>query len=128
MAYTLNQLNQLSEVELLTYCENQVDDLVTSTTELALIENLRSSIEHAEESISIEYVDDRLEEIQDHLLSDSILEDCVNELDSIINGNLTKAAMLERLVNLWGDLKDVKNEMQGNTETIHSLIREFYEK
>lgn len=128
MAYTLNQLNQLSEVELLTYCENQVDDLVTSTTELALIENLRASIEHAEESISIEYVDDRLEEIQDHLLSDSILEDCVNELDSIINGNLTKAAMLERLVNLWGDLKDVKNEMQGNTETIHSLIREFYEK
>lgn len=128
MAYTLIQLNQLSEVELLTYCENQVDDLVTSTTELALIENLRASIEHAEESISIEYVDDRLEEIQDHLLSDSILEDCVNELDSIINGNLTKAAMLERLVNLWGDLKDVKNEMQGNTETIHSLIREFYEK
>lgn len=128
MAYTLLQLNQLSEVELLTYCENQVDDLVTSTTELALIENLRASIEHAEESISIEYVDDRLEEIQDHLLSDSILEDCVNELDSIINGNLTKAAMLERLVNLWGDLKDVKNEMQGNTETIHSLIREFYEK
>lgn len=128
MAYTLLQLNQLSEVELLTYCENQVDDLVTSTTELALIENLRGSIEHAEESISIEYVDDRLEEIQDHLLSDSILEDCVNELDSIINGNLTKAAMLERLVNLWGDLKDVKNEMQGNTETIHSLIREFYEK
>ena len=128
MPYTLLQLNQLSEVELLTYCENQVDDLVTSTTELALIENLRSSIEHAEESISIEYVDDRLEEIQDHLLSDSILEDCVNELDSIINGNLTKAAMLERLVNLWGDLKDVKNEMQGNTETIHSLIREFYEK
>lgn len=128
MAYTLIQLNQLSEVELLTYCENQVDDLVTSTTELALIENLRASIEHAEESISIEYVDDRLEEIQDHLLSDSILEDRVNELDSIINGNLTKAAMLERLVNLWGDLKDVKNEMQGNTETIHSLIREFYEK
>ena len=128
MAYTLIQLNQLSEVELLTYCENQVDDLVTSTTELALIENLRASIEHAEESISIEYVDDRLEEIQDHMLSDSILEDCVNELDSIINGNLTKAAMLERLVNLWGDLKDVKNEMQGNTETIHSLIREFYEK
>ena len=128
MAYTLIQLNQLSEVELLTYCENQVDALVTSTTELALIENLRASIEHAEESISIEYVDDRLEEIQDHLLSDSILEDRVNELDSIINGNLTKAAMLERLVNLWGDLKDVKNEMQGNTETIHSLIREFYEK
>lgn len=121
-------LSQMTDDDLLTYCENNFDELVTSTTEEALIIKFREKVETEQESINTEYVDDRLEEIQDYLLSDSILDDCVNKLDAIINSKSTKAEMLEQLINLWDDLKNVRDEVQGNTEVISSLIRDFYEK
>lgn len=121
-------LSQMSDTDLLTYCENNLDDLVTSTTEQALIIKFREKVEPEQELVSMDYVDDRLEEIQDYLLSDATLDYLVEQLDKIINSKATKAEMLESLIDIWENLKDIRNDIQGNTETIHSLIREFYDK
>ena len=121
-------LSQMSDTDLLTYCENNLDDLVTSTTEQALIIKFREKVEPEQELVSMAYVDDRLEEIQDYLSSDATLDYLVEQLDKIINSKATKAEMLESLIDIWEDLKDIRNDIQGNTETIHSLIREFYDK
>lgn len=119
-------LSGLPDADLLNYCEGEIEEFVTSNTELALIIKLNEKLETESETIAIDYVNDRLDEIHDYLPSDSLLDSPLDELDKIINSKLTKAEMLERLIELWEVLKDARDDLQRSVETIYSAIKDFY--
>lgn len=89
-------LSQMSDADLLTYCENQFDELVTSSTEEALMIKFRDFVDEKGGSVPFEDVSYTLSEVLAQMPDEDFLAEVKDDLHRLSKSKrLTKAEILD---------------------------------
>lgn len=122
MPYTLHQLEQLDEVELLSYCENNIDDLVTSTTELVLINRLKRQLDVDGGHMPMSEVKDLLADIDAQIPGEDFLADLIAECNDITAGNYKKAELITFIQGFANVIENKQQELASGFEFARDII------
>lgn len=124
MAYTLYQLEQMDDIELLTYCENNIDDLVTSTTEIALIQRLRKQLDGEGGYMAMSEVKGLLADIDAQIPEEDFLADLIYDLHDLATSKLKKDELIARIQQFANALESRQQDLAGGFEFASSMINE----
>lgn len=122
-------LSQMSDKDLLTYCENNFDELTTSTTEEALILKFRDFVDGAGGSVPMVDVEYTMAEVVAQLPEEDFLAEVKDDLHRLANSKkLTKAEILEWAKEIEEQLDDALQTQAQATEHALDCAKEYLPK
>lgn len=112
---TLNQLNALDTNEFIRIAENDNILLYPQMQESALY-HLGELKDIEDNSISMSYYKDNVNEILSQLPADDFLDKTIDIIDTIINSKLKKTEIIELVKDIKSNIEEIKEEQIGANE------------
>lgn len=119
-------LSQLPDAELLTYCENQFDELVTSSTEEALIIKFREQLDGG--SMPMAEVIGLLSDINAQIPEEDFLADLIYELHDLATSKLKKDELIARIQQFANALESRQQDLASGFEFANGMINRTINK